>query len=136
MSPNGMGADLGPETSMDEWKPVFVLPNLDGRGKVQCEFAAIVPANDHRVAKLCADHPILQTFLSKFSGQFEQGAICDRTFLISVASIFSMAADIREIQPLGCHMVDGGPLIIYHEVGRMNLCRCTNNASPCLGVPK
>ena len=55
---------------MDEWKPVFVLPNLDCRGKVECEFAAIVPANDSRVDKLRADHPILGTFLSKFTGQF------------------------------------------------------------------
>ena len=55
---------------MDEWTPVFALPNLDCRGKVECEFAAIVPRNDVRVEKLCADHPILGAFLAKFSSQF------------------------------------------------------------------
>jgi hypothetical protein len=54
----------------DEWIPVVALPNLDTRGKVECEFAAIVPPNDSRVDKLRADHPRLTTFISRFRGQF------------------------------------------------------------------
>lgn len=57
---------------MDEWTPVVVLPNLDMRGTIECQYAAIVPPTDCRVEKLRADHPKLTTFLSKFSGQFGQ----------------------------------------------------------------
>jgi hypothetical protein len=55
---------------VDEWKPVVVLPNLDMRGTIECDHAAIVPPTDRRVEKLRADHPRLTTFLAKFSGQF------------------------------------------------------------------
>lgn len=55
---------------MDDWIPIFVLPNLDSRGKVECEIAAIVPLDDPRVSKLVKDHPIFGTFLSKFKSQF------------------------------------------------------------------
>jgi hypothetical protein len=55
---------------MDEWTPVVVLPNLDIRGTIECQYAAIVPPTDSRAEKLRTDHPKLTTFLSKFSGQF------------------------------------------------------------------
>ena len=54
----------------DEWIPIVALPNLDMRGKVECDQAAIVPPNDPRVDKLRAEHPRLTTFLSRFRGQF------------------------------------------------------------------
>src|SRR5437660_8750365 len=57
---------------MDEWKPIMVLPNLDMRAKIECQYAAIVSPTDHRVEKLCTDHSTLLTFLSKFTGQFGQ----------------------------------------------------------------
>src|SRR5467141_2181242 len=57
---------------MVEWKPIIVLPNLDMRAKLECPYAAIVSPIDYRVEKLCADHPILLTFLSKFTGQLGQ----------------------------------------------------------------
>jgi hypothetical protein len=50
---------------------MLVLPNLDMRGTVECDFAAIVSPTDDRVQTLRADHPELMTFLSKFSGQFK-----------------------------------------------------------------
>jgi hypothetical protein len=55
---------------MDEWLPVLALPNLDARGAIECEHAAIVSPGDKRVEKLRAAHPNLTTFLSKFTGQF------------------------------------------------------------------
>lgn len=55
---------------MDEWKPLVVMPNADVRRSLECEFAAIVPPDDARIAQLCADHPTFQQFLYKFSGQF------------------------------------------------------------------
>jgi hypothetical protein len=57
-------------SAVDEWKPILVLPNLDMRGGVECEFAAIVSPADPRVEKIRSDHPNLTTFLSKFSDQF------------------------------------------------------------------
>jgi len=54
----------------DDWIPIVALPNLDARGRVECECAAIVPPDDERVEKLRADHPRLGAFLSKFRGQF------------------------------------------------------------------
>jgi hypothetical protein len=55
---------------MDEWVPILALPNLDIQEAFECNHAAIVSPADHRVKKLCQDHPNLATFLSKFSGQF------------------------------------------------------------------
>jgi hypothetical protein len=55
---------------MDEWTPMVVLPNLDMRCTFECKHAAIVPLADYRVEKLCANHPRLAIFLSKFSEQF------------------------------------------------------------------
>jgi hypothetical protein len=54
---------------MDEWVPVLVLPNLDMRGAIECDYAAIVSPVDQRIEQLRRDHPSLTTFLSKFSGQ-------------------------------------------------------------------
>jgi len=54
----------------DEWTPIVALPNLDMRGKVECEHAAIVPPDDPRVDILRANHPRLTTFISRFRGQF------------------------------------------------------------------
>jgi hypothetical protein len=50
---------------------MLVLPNLDVRDAVECEFAAIV-SPDSRVEQLRKDHPTLTQFLGKFSGQFEE----------------------------------------------------------------
>ena len=55
---------------MDEWTPVLALPNIDMRGTLECDFSAIVSPTDPRVEKLRDAHPMLTTFLSKFSGQF------------------------------------------------------------------
>lgn len=54
----------------DEWIPIVALPNLDMRGKVECEYAAIVRPDDPRVEKLRADHPRLTDFLTRFRSQF------------------------------------------------------------------
>jgi addiction module HigA family antidote len=60
------------EGNMDEWTPVVALPNLDMRGTIECQYAALVPPTDSRAAKLRTVHPKLTTFLSKFSEQFGQ----------------------------------------------------------------
>ena len=54
----------------DEWIPIVALPNLDMRGRVECDHAAIVPPNDPRIDKLRADHPRLTLFMLRFRGQF------------------------------------------------------------------
>jgi hypothetical protein len=57
---------------MDEWEPIVVLPNLDMRGKIECEYAAIVALSDDRVCKLRDAHPEGTLFLSKFFNQFRE----------------------------------------------------------------
>jgi hypothetical protein len=57
---------------MDEWTPILALPNLDMRGTIECQHAAIVSPTDNRIWKLREDHPTLTTFISKFSGQFRE----------------------------------------------------------------
>jgi hypothetical protein len=57
---------------MDEWEPIVVLPNLDMRGKIECEYAAIVALSDDRVCKLRDAHPEVTLFLSKFFNQFRE----------------------------------------------------------------
>jgi hypothetical protein len=57
---------------MDEWTPILILPNLEIRGAIDCEFAAIVSPGDPRVKQIRKDHPTLTTFLGKFSGQFKE----------------------------------------------------------------
>ncbi len=56
---------------MGEWVPMLVMPNLDIRGSIECEFAAIVSATDSRVEKIRRYHPNVTNFLGKFSGQFK-----------------------------------------------------------------
>jgi hypothetical protein len=55
---------------MDEWTPIFALPNLDMQGTIECAYAAIVSPRDDRILKLRNDHPKLTIFLSKFSDQY------------------------------------------------------------------
>jgi hypothetical protein len=59
-------------TEADEWTPVLALPNLDIRGKLECQYAAIVPPDDSRIERLRRDHPRLTEFMSKFKGQFDE----------------------------------------------------------------
>src|SRR5690242_106293 len=54
----------------DEWTPILVLPNLDMRGTIECQYAAIVPPDDPRIEQLRQDHPALTEFMKKFKGQF------------------------------------------------------------------
>jgi len=58
--------------TVDEWEPVVVLPNLDMRGTIECEYASIVAPSDDRVWKLREAHPQLTTFLSKFFNQYHE----------------------------------------------------------------
>jgi hypothetical protein len=56
---------------VDKWTPMLVLPNLDLRSVIECEYAAIASPQDFRVQELCNAHPSLKEFLGKFSGQFQ-----------------------------------------------------------------
>ena len=58
------------KTSMAGWTPILVLPNLDIRGIIDCDIAALVPVTDGRVEALRAQHPRFHDFLSRFQGQF------------------------------------------------------------------
>lgn len=57
---------------MAEWVPLVVMPNLDMRGSIECDVAAIVSPVEPRIEALRHAHPTLETFLSKFKSQFGQ----------------------------------------------------------------
>jgi hypothetical protein len=59
-------------SSMNEWIPILVLPNLDMRSAIECKFAAIVSPVESRVEQLRKDHPTITKFLGKFSDQFNE----------------------------------------------------------------
>jgi hypothetical protein len=67
-----MNTEPEQEHLADEWAPVVALPNLDVRGVIECQHAAIVASSDDRVLKLCDAHPELTTFISKFVSQFRE----------------------------------------------------------------
>jgi len=55
---------------MTGWVPLSVLPNISLQNAVEGGFAALVPHDDPRVTSLCRAHPVLQSFLSKFTDAF------------------------------------------------------------------
>jgi hypothetical protein len=67
-----MSTEPQQEHSVDEWQPVVALPNLDVRGVIECQYAAIVGPSDDRVLKLREAHPELTTFIDKFVNQFRE----------------------------------------------------------------
>ena len=54
----------------EEWTPVLGLPNLDIRGRIESQYAEIVPRDDARMERLREKHPRLTEFVTKFKGQF------------------------------------------------------------------
>lgn len=55
---------------MDEWKPVFVLPNLQMREPIEGHGIALASADDPRIKTLIANYPNLGRFLGKFTDAF------------------------------------------------------------------
>ena len=55
---------------MIEWKPVFVLPNIDIDEPIDGELAVLAPASDRRVAGLGRAHPNFKAFLARFADAF------------------------------------------------------------------
>ncbi len=55
-----------------EWMPLFVLPNIELKSAIGCDIAALVPANDHRIAALKRTHPMFKRFLNRFADNFGQ----------------------------------------------------------------
>ncbi|PDS58830.1 MULTISPECIES: hypothetical protein [Rhizobium] len=53
-----------------DWTPVFVLPNIPLEAAIGCEIAALVPANDGRVAALKRTHTTFKHFLNRFADNF------------------------------------------------------------------
>jgi hypothetical protein len=53
-----------------EWKPVFVLPNIDIDEPIDGELAVLAPASDRRVAGLGRAHPNFKAFLARFADAF------------------------------------------------------------------
>ncbi len=67
---------------MPGWKPILVLPNLDMRGAVESEHAAIAGPMDPRVQALFAKQSAFQDFLSRFRSQFSDEEIWPATLLL------------------------------------------------------
>lgn len=57
---------------MDDWKPIFAVPNVELLGAIGCEIAALTPAHDSRVIALKRAHPTFGRFLNCFSDNFGQ----------------------------------------------------------------
>ena len=53
-----------------DWTPVFVLPNIPLEAPIDCEIAALAPANDPRVTALKRAHPSFRRFLNRFADNF------------------------------------------------------------------
>lgn len=64
----------------DEWKPVFVLPNLKLDQPIEGELAALVPSGDQRVVALGTAHPRFKRFLAKFTDAF--GVVIEPSILL------------------------------------------------------
>lgn len=50
-----------------DWTPIFVLPNIPLLVAIGCDFAALAPARDPRVASVKRAHPSFRRFLNRFS---------------------------------------------------------------------
>jgi hypothetical protein len=61
----------GGEILMMKWEPALALPNVDFIDPVESSFAVIAGCDDRRVKELQESHPILKTFLSRFTNEFD-----------------------------------------------------------------
>jgi hypothetical protein len=52
------------------WTPIFVLPNIPLLAAIECEIAALAPAEDPRVTALKRAQPTFRRFLGSFSDNF------------------------------------------------------------------
>src|SRR5216683_8221359 len=64
----------------DEWKPIFVLPNVPLLAPIGCDITVLAPAHDPRVTTLKRAHPTFRRFLGRFSDNF--GAKFEPTLLL------------------------------------------------------
>jgi hypothetical protein len=55
-----------------EWIPVFVLPNISLLTAIECDIAAMAPADDPRVVALKRAQPSFRRFLGQFADNFGQ----------------------------------------------------------------
>ena len=53
-----------------DWIPIFILPNVQLLCPIECEIAALAPADDPRVVALSCAHPNLGRFLGQFADNF------------------------------------------------------------------
>ena len=54
----------------DDWKPIFVLPNVPLLAPIGCDITVLAPAHDPRVTALKRAHRTFGQFLSGFSDSF------------------------------------------------------------------
>ena len=54
----------------DDWKPIFVLPNVPLLAAIGCDITVLAPTHDPRVAALKRAHPTFRQFLRRFSDNF------------------------------------------------------------------
>ncbi len=64
----------------DDWKPIFVLPNIPLLAPIGCDITVLAPAHDPRVTALKRTHPTFRQFLGRFSDNF--GAKFEPTVLL------------------------------------------------------
>lgn len=64
----------------DDWKPIFVLPNIPLLAPIGCDITVLAPAHDPRVTTLKRAHPTFRRFLGRFSDNF--GAKFEPTLLL------------------------------------------------------
>lgn len=77
---------------MDEWMPVFALPNVALDGAIATTVAALVPSHDTRVEELRDKHPSFDQFLGRFSDNF--GVRFEPALILLKADAPSMFFDI------------------------------------------
>lgn len=64
----------------DDWKPIFVLPNIPLLAPIGCDITVLAPAHDPRVTTLKRAYPTFRRFLGRFSDNF--GAKFEPTVLL------------------------------------------------------
>ncbi len=115
-----------------DWTPVFVLPNVQLLGAIECEIAALAPAHDRRIAALKRAQPMFRKFLGRFAENFgekfepavlllradaapsflEIGALASFRDLIAISVVaYNRALELRN--PRGFRVLFGEAFAIY-----------------------
>lgn len=115
-----------------DWTPVFILPNVQLTGAIECDIAALAPAHDQRVVALKRAQPMFRRFLGRFAENFgekfepavlllrvdtppsflEIGALASFRDLIAISVVaYNRALELRH--PRGFRVLFGETFAIY-----------------------